>query len=178
MYDTFQDYSRTFLFFYLRLRLRTVAYFQFTKQCSKISIAFLNVRRQTKRDGKLRGEAGIYWWLMRKLGGKLSYVTVLNHSLHKWSYEAGVMKLSLRSHNDSTVWIKPFQPYTFLYISGYSIKAMWRMGVLLLISCTVNHYPTRRTRPSKVARSVNPRWTNFLLYGINANTGKSHIRKK
>jgi hypothetical protein len=36
---------------------------------------------------------------------------------------------------------------------------------------TVTPRLTRGIRSSKAARSVNPRWTNLILYGINGDTG-------
>jgi hypothetical protein len=36
---------------------------------------------------------------------------------------------------------------------------------------SVNRRPAREKRSSKPARSVNPRWTNLILCGINGDTG-------
>jgi hypothetical protein len=36
---------------------------------------------------------------------------------------------------------------------------------------TVNHRPAHGIRSSKAARSVNPRWTNLILYRVNGDTG-------
>lgn len=37
---------------------------------------------------------------------------------------------------------------------------------------TVNPRPKRETRPSKATPSVNLRWTNLILHGINRDMGK------
>jgi hypothetical protein len=40
------------------------------------------------------------------------------------------------------------------------------------ITFEVNPHLTLRIRSSKAARSVKPRWTSLMLYGINGDTGK------
>jgi hypothetical protein len=42
----------------------------------------------------------------------------------------------------------------------------------------VNPRLTRGIRSSKAARSVNPRWKNLILYGINGDTGTRPWSKK
>jgi hypothetical protein len=68
----------------------------------------------------------------------------------------------------------------YLYYCHYRKRGMIRSIFLLsinlsriIIRASLYSEPSSNAgiRSSKVARSVNPRWTNLILYGINGDTG-------